>query len=93
MVLRMSERVAVTRQELERKIHDGEIDTVAGIECPESLAQLDGPQQAHVTISLVAHSRFATRDNAPTIPVGNSNISTTRTVPSSSCQYSVDATA
>src|SRR5262249_54066161 len=40
------------RQEL--PLLDSKVDTVAGIERSESLAQLDGTQQAHVTISPLA---------------------------------------
>ena len=69
------------------------VDPVAGIERTKALAQLDGTQQAQFQPSFVAQSRFAVCDNAPTMPVGNSNIRPTRTAPSNSCQYSVDATA
>src|SRR5262249_4825797 len=79
------------RQEL--SLLHREVDPVAGIERTKTLAQFDSAQQAHARPSLVADTRFASCDNAPTMPVGNSNINTTRTLPSSSCQYSVDATA
>src|SRR5947199_396470 len=71
---------------------DGEVEPVARLRLAELLAQIHRPQQGHVG-GLPTPSRRPSCDSAPTIPVGNTNTRTTSTTPSSSCQYSVVATA
>src|SRR5215510_312294 len=78
------------RQEL-ALVHD-EIHAVAGAGFAELFAQINGLQQnCHdFTFGL---SLLASCDSAPTMPVGKTMTSSTSTVPSKACQYSVVATA
>src|SRR5262249_33130783 len=71
---------------------DGEIHAIAGAQVAELLAEIDRLEQDHEDFSR-GRSLLATAEIAPTIPVGKSMTSSTRTTPSRSCQYSVVATA
>src|SRR5215469_11146615 len=71
---------------------DGEIHAVAGAQVAELLAEIDRLEKDHEDFSC-GRSLLATAEIAPTIPVGKSMTSSTRTTPSRSCQYSVVATA
>src|SRR5262244_4498155 len=71
---------------------DGEIHAVAGAQVAELLAEIDRLEKDHEDFSC-GRSLSATAEIAPTIPVGKSMTSSTRTTPSRSCQYSVVATA
>ncbi len=71
---------------------DGEIHAIAGVGVAELLAEIDRLEKDHEDFSF-GRSLSATAEIAPTIPVGNSMTSSTSTTPSSSCQYSVVATA
>src|SRR5499427_10416302 len=71
---------------------DGEIHVVAGAQVAELLAEIERLEKDHEDFSC-GRSLPATAEIAPTIPVGKSMTSSTRTTPSRSCQYSVVATA
>src|SRR5262245_27010637 len=70
---------------------DGEIHAIAGAQVAELLAEIDRLEKDHEDFSC-GRSLSATAEIAPTIPVGKSMTSSTRTTPSRSCQYSVVAT-
>src|SRR5215470_17689613 len=78
------------RQEL-ALLHD-EIHAVAGEGFAELFAQINGLQQDSHDFTF-SSDLVASRDSAPTMPVGRTMTSRTSTVPSKACQYSVVATA
>src|SRR5262249_42406515 len=71
---------------------DGEIHAIAGVYVAKLLAEIDRLEKDHAGFSF-RRSLAAAAAIAPTMPVGNSMTSSTRTTPSRSCQYSVVATA
>src|SRR5215813_14707534 len=78
------------RQEL--ALVDDEIHAVAGAGFTELFAQINGLQQDRHDFTF-SSDLVASRDSAPTMPVGRAMTSRTSTVPSKACQYSVVATA
>src|SRR2546426_2520139 len=70
---------------------DLEVDLVDGMGFAEVLGQLRRLQVIHWANRLLAAA--ASSLAVPTIPVGSATTSTTRTIPSSACQYTVKPTA
>src|SRR5262249_34612251 len=81
-----------THQREKFALVDGEIHAIAGVDIAELFAEIDGLQKDHADFSF-GRSLAVAAESAPTMPVGKSMTSSTRTTPSRSCQYSVGATA
>src|SRR5258706_381010 len=68
-----------------------EIHVVHRVGLPEGLAELGGLEDVHAQPALTG--RTAKRRTVPTIPAGRASTSTTSTMPSTICQYTVWPTA
>src|SRR6185369_13080159 len=68
-----------------------EIHVVHRVGLPEGLAELGGLEDVHAQAALTG--RTAKRRTVPTIPAGRASTSTTSTMPSTICQYTVWPTA
>ena len=75
-------------QRKELALVDDEVHAVAGAGLAELLAKIDRLKKDHEDFSF-GRSLAASAEIAPTMPVGSSMTSSTRTTPSRSCQYSV----